>query len=413
MQNKNDWKLFAALTAWALLPSVYLLVRMHIVAANSVDINILGQTEWFDLIDEVLVTTLTVPLYSLLKPKNAGASAARNTVAFLLSFCVYSLFAVFVALHVGSIAAYMNAEAATQFLLLQTGAMLIAFVSTFMVLLLTINSDFESVRTLTIARLLLLVLFDLIFIPAFAESGAAYSEMLSNAVVAAASLGLCTGRRLVTPRVRSAFDGCVIWLKQWLRSGVFAGIQIFLDNYIYAVMICKMVNAVSESGNYWVANSFIWGWLLVPVTCFAEIIKKNSLEKLDRKYVWRYAGMIAAVWAFTVPFWNPFLHKAMAVENTDVILAILYPSVLFYLTYIPSAFIDGWFVSRGRTEYLAIISAFVNIVYYGILYLLFRRGVFTASIVFVVQMFGWGMVAHLALSVLLYLFERRHAVKRA
>ena len=42
MQNKNDWKLFAALTAWALLPSVYLLVRMHIVAANSVDINILG-----------------------------------------------------------------------------------------------------------------------------------------------------------------------------------------------------------------------------------------------------------------------------------------------------------------------------------------------------------------------------------
>ena len=131
MQNKNDWKLFAALTAWALLPSVYLLVRMHIVAANSVDINILGQLEWFDLIDEVLVTTLTVPLYSLLKPKNAGASAARNTVAFLLSFCVYSLFAVFVALHVGSIAAYMNAEAATQFLLLQTGAMLIAFVSTF------------------------------------------------------------------------------------------------------------------------------------------------------------------------------------------------------------------------------------------------------------------------------------------
>ncbi|MBR0312092.1 MAG: hypothetical protein IJQ98_06860 [Oscillospiraceae bacterium] len=105
MQNKNDWKLFAALTAWALLPSVYLLVRMHIVAANSVDINILGQMEWFDLIDEVLVTTLTVPLYSLLKPKNAGASAARNTVAFLLSFCVYSLFAVFVALHVGSIAA--------------------------------------------------------------------------------------------------------------------------------------------------------------------------------------------------------------------------------------------------------------------------------------------------------------------
>lgn len=65
--------------------------------------------------------------------------------------------------------------------------------------------------------------------------------------------------------------------------GFFSGVQIFLDNFICAVMICKMVNAVSESGNYWVANNFIWGWLLVPVICVAEIIKKNSFEKIKFK----------------------------------------------------------------------------------------------------------------------------------
>ena len=51
----------------------------------------------------------------------------------------------------------------------------------------------------------------------------------------------------------------------WMRIGSFAGIQIFLDNFIYTVMVCRMVNAVSESGNYWVANNFIWGWMLVQV----------------------------------------------------------------------------------------------------------------------------------------------------
>ncbi|MBR3543467.1 MAG: hypothetical protein IKN82_07235 [Treponema sp.] len=61
--NKKDFKLFLSLTLWALAPSIYMLIRMNIVSINSVDINILGQMEWFDLIDEIIVTTLTVPLY--------------------------------------------------------------------------------------------------------------------------------------------------------------------------------------------------------------------------------------------------------------------------------------------------------------------------------------------------------------
>ena len=60
----------------------------------------------------------------------------------------------------------------------------------------------------------------------------------------------------------------------WTRIGSFAGIQIFLDNFIYAVMVCRMVNAVSESGNYRVANNFIWGWMLIPLSCFVQIIQK-------------------------------------------------------------------------------------------------------------------------------------------
>lgn len=110
----------------------------------------------------------------------------------------------------------------------------------------------------------------------------------------------------------------------------------------------------------------------------------------------------AAVWALSAPFWHWFIQKGMAAENADSILRIVCPSVVFYLAYIPSAFIDGWFVSKGKTWCLAVISAAVNLVYYGILYGLFRRGVFEASMAFVIRMFGWGMVVHLLLSVILY-----------
>lgn len=32
---------------------------------------------------------------------------------------------------------------------------------------------------------------------------------------------------------------------------------------------------VNEQGTYWVANSFIWGWLLLPVNQLGELIKQE------------------------------------------------------------------------------------------------------------------------------------------
>ena len=152
MLTKEDRRLFLALVAWALLPSLYTLVRMQIVAVNGVDLNILGQMEWFDLIDEVLVTTLTIPLYSLLKPKSDGG-AGTNAAAFLISFAVYAAFTALAVRHIAGISAYMNAAGAERYLAMQAISMLIGFVALFGVLLLTINVDVRAVRRLTLIRL--------------------------------------------------------------------------------------------------------------------------------------------------------------------------------------------------------------------------------------------------------------------
>ena len=393
---KKDFKLLISLIIWMLIPSIYLLIRMNIVSVNDVDINILGQMEWFDLIDEVITTMLIVPLYSLLSKEK---SKYRNGIAFLTSFIVYLFFTFIIVFHITRITRFMNAEYAKGYLLLQTISLIFSFVLTFIVLLLTINSDHKTVWILIIVRVVMLSICDYVFIGRFKDIGAAYSEIIVNILLSIFSICLIVKKGYIGLK-RSKLS----FFSEWFQIGRFAGIQIFLDNFIYAIMIVKMVNAVNEAGNYWVANNFIWGWLLVPVICFSELIKKNNLPSISFKNTWKYGFVIVGIWIITIPFWSGFINNAMAVDSNKI-MPIVIMSMPFYLTYIVSAFIDAWFISKGKTIYNMFISVIVNVIYYGIIYILFKNGIFTMNMNFIIYMFGGGMVVHMMLSIIIYLIE--------
>lgn len=404
MKNKHDFRLFLSLMVWTLVPSIYLLIRMNIISVSDININILGQMEWFDLIDEVIVTLLTLPLYSLLSKDNKSSS--RNGVALVLSFGIYFLFTLIVALKVSKITEFMSASYATKYLFLQSISLLILYLSTFSILILTINDDYKTIHKLTLIKFILLVIFDYLLIPKFKDIGSSYSEIIVNLIVAIISLLIIYNKNLIT------FDFHNLnWIKEWAKIGTYSGIQIFFDNFFYAIMICKMVNSVAESGNYWVANNFIWGWLLVPVTCFAELIRKNKLESLTFNNTWKYGIIIALFWLITMPLWKWFISVPMA-SNANSILSIVYPSIKFYIiSYIGSSFIDAWFISKGKTIYTAIISIIVNIGYYGIAYLMFNAGKFVRDMSFIIDLFGYGMVMHIILSIILYFIEQKTQIK--
>ena len=394
---RKDYKLFISLVLWSIIPSIYLIIRMNIVAINSVDINIFGQIEWFDLIDETITTTLTVPLYFLLKPNKS--TKEQNGYAFLLSFIVYTIFTLIVSSKIASISEFMNATNATQYLYLQSFSMLASFVGTFMILLFTLNNDYKTIRIMLLFKMCLLCFADYFLISNFLEIGAPYSNIIVNCIISILTLIIAYIRKYIV------FGKCnKEWLSEWVKIGSQVGLQIFLDNYIYAVMICRMVNAVEESGNYWIANNFIWRWLLVPVSCLAEIIKKNNLDNLTFNNTWVFVLIIVGLWLITMPGWNWFVTNAMA-SNPSTILRIVYPSAIFYLSYIISSCIDAWFVSKGKSKYVTIISIVVNIVYYGIVYILFKQGIFTKNMNFIIMMFGFGMIVHMLMSVSFYIFE--------
>lgn len=62
------WRLWVALCSLALIPAVYQTIRTFLISAGNQNevFNIIGQMEWFDLINETLQAFLIVPLYSVL-----------------------------------------------------------------------------------------------------------------------------------------------------------------------------------------------------------------------------------------------------------------------------------------------------------------------------------------------------------
>lgn len=398
--KSRDKNLFIQLLLYTLLPSIYLLIRMHIVQTNNVDINIMGQLEWFDLIDEALSTFLLTPLYFLLK-QNKYRLSSGNILIF--AAIIYFSFSAIVATHIKSIVSFMEAPYAENYLKMQLISLATNFLLTFSIILFTINTSPKCICAITVSKLSFQIIFDILLIPRYLSLGAAYSEIASNTIVGIIALILAyrTKYLLFAPATTSLY-------LDWFSIGFFSALQICIDNVIYAIMVCKMVNSVNEAGNYWIANNFIWGWILVPITVLSEIIKKSNTRKLTYDSCWKHLLQIILCITVTIPSWKSFLRYGMACgNNTEAIFSIVMQLAPYYIAYGISAVIDSWFVSKGATVYIAINSIIVNFGYYGYCYLRFKNSEIQHNINYIIELFGEGMVVHTIISVVLYVHHQK------
>ena len=322
MENKKDYRLFISLLFWNLIPFIYSAIRMYLISISGTDINILGQLEWFDLGNEILTTALITPLYFLLKKDYSNAG--QNGMAFVISFVVYSLFSLIIYFFVGSISTFMQAEYAATYLHLQIVGMVLSFSTTFCVMLMTLYNESYLFYGLLIIKIILFIIFDFIIIPVNSDYGSSYSDIIVNLFVSGLVIIVCVKKRLICFNFKKDF----LFLKEWMKIGLFSGIQIFLDNFVYMVIVCRMVNMVSESGNYWIANNFIYGLLLVPIFQFAEVIKKNHLNELNFKNTWRWYLIIFAALTTTIPIWHSLIIFITG-SNSKTVLFITYLMMIF------------------------------------------------------------------------------------
>lgn len=414
-----NWKLFFALCALALVPAIYQTLKTFIISANSQAevFDIIGQMEWFDLINETLQAFLIVPLYSILNKilKHDSKHFSEHTFKTgLISFVLYSLFSIGVLIYGTVLIRAMNVAEANigvvnRYLQLETVAFMLGIAVSFVNVVFVIVGKSKNVYIFLIANVVLSIISDLVLIPNFGVYGIAVSNIAVNAVLAVISCMLLYRQGYLKPCKFNRND-CET-LKAWCKIGAFSGIQQFIDNLIYAVMICKMVNMVAEQGNYWIANNFIWGWLLIPVTALTEIIRrdcKDGYKKLKQFNYYFVGAAVIALWALTVPLWTPFYQYAENLTNAHEIFLITVKLAPFYIAYIGSVIIDNIFIGLGKTVYNTVNSLIINFVYYGVFYILYLTDVLTFTMDVIIIMFGLGMVVHLLVSVI----EERFFLRR-
>ncbi len=419
-----NWRLFAALCALALIPAIYQTVKTYIISSNSPStaFDIIGQMEWFDLINETLQAFLIIPLYSILNKifKHDEENFAKHTFKTgLIAFVIYTLFSIGVLIYGVVLIQAMNPNeidlaVANRYLQLETVAFMVGIIVSFVNVVFVVIGKDKNVYIFLAINTVLSIIADFVFIPNFGVYGIAISNIIVNTLLAVASFVILYLQKLIKPCWFHKTDLFV--LKEWGKVGVFSGIQQFIDNFIYAIMICKMVNMVAEQGNYWIANNFIWGWLLIPITALSEVIKRdckdgyNNLKQFNYYFI---ASAVVVLWAITIPLWTPFYRYAENLSNANEIFLITIKLAPFYIAYAGCAIIDNIFIGLGKTIYNAINSLIINLVYYGIFYILYVTNAITFTMDVIIFMFGFGMVVHLAVSLIEEkLFLRRFEFKK-
>ena len=177
-------------------------------------------------------------------------------------------------------------------------------------------------------------------------------------------------------------------------------------------MIVRMVNAVSEQGTYWVANNFIWGWLLLPVLQLGELIKQEiaaDQENLRRNTLGYFGitAIICVIWFVSIPIWKPFISQILGFADVEKLFSLVMTLVGFYVLFAFQNVFDATFYGLGKTNYMLFESVITNTVYYGIAFVLYATGIWIPTLTGIALLFGIGNAFDSIVSLCAYIYLLR------
>ena len=187
------------------------------------------------------------------------------------------------------------------------------------------------------------------------------------------------------------------WLKDFRKIGGLSGVESLVRNVAYMVMISRMVNVVSAQGVYWVANNFIWGWLLLPILQLGELIKKEVAD--DIKNVKRntpgymiITTIACSLWVFLIPIYKPFMQHVLGYTDVEELYSLVMILLVPYIFFAYQNVFDSEFYGGGAVEYMLAESIITNTIYYGSCFVLYKTGVWTPTLPGIALMFGIGNI---------------------
>lgn len=406
LKNLN-WKLFASLLVMGLCPTIYTTLRVFFLGQLPGDwsFSIAGQLSWVNLLYEILDEAIILPLYFFMGKVVSEKSEYVNRIktGLIISFIVYAVCSVFICCSTNPLLKVMATskdiiEESAVYIRIESVANIFALLSSFMLVCLVTLGKSKFVYILTAAKLILSVIFDTFFISTLKISanlgvnGIGYSNIIVNILLFTASVYLLSKEGYsIFNKEKLSFT----WAKDFVKIGGISGIESFVRNIAYMLMISRMVNMVNEQGTYWVANNFIWGWLLLPVNQLGELIKQETGtdENAVRKNTLGYFAVtliVCAIWFITIPGWKGFMTNVLQFSDVDKLFNLVMILLGFYVLYAIQNVFDCEFYGLGKTNYMLFESVITNSIYYGTAFILYLFGFWTPTLTGIALLFGIG-----------------------
>ena len=404
-----NYKLFFALLILGFVPTVYTTVRVFFLGQlpGEWSFSIAGQLTWVNLIYEIMNEATILPLFYFVgsEKNNRREFSNRVRTGMLITLGIYAALALIIHSFAEELLNWMAADpaivhASAAYIRIESIANIFAVLAQFaLVTLITVDKS-RYLYMITGMRLVLSLVCDTLLVSALPVSanlgvnGIGYSNIIVNLLLLGASCVILEKERIkILTQEKLDFT----WMKEFVRIGSISGLESFVRNVAYMVMIVRMVNVVGEQGTYWVANNFIWGWLLLPVLQLGELIKQEVATNREniRRNSLGYFGITAVIcvlWLVSIPVWKPFMAHVLGFQDVDKLFGLALLLVGFYVFYAFQNVFDSTFYGLGKTNYMLFESIVTNTVYYGIAFVLYTAKIWTPTLTGIALLFGIGNV---------------------
>ncbi len=416
-----NWRLWLVISVTLLIPAIYQTVRVFFLGdlPNTWGFNIASQLSWVNLIYEIIQEAFILPLFFLLGKSLTNKEEIENKTrtGLLISFSAYLILSIVIIIFARPLCEFMASDKTTldatvNYMRLETVSASISIISKFVtVLLVSIKKD-KYMYILLVVQTALSILLDTFLVSSLSISaqlgvnGMAITNIIVSTVLVVISFIMLKKEDINIFRKKKLE---FVWLKEYGRIGLWSGVESLVRNVAFMLMVSRLVNVIAEQGNYWVANNFIWTWLLLPSIALYDVIQKEVAENKDniRTKTLGYfviTTLFSAIWFATIPLWKPFIQNVLNVSSYETIIYIVLIQSGFYVIYMFNCILDGTIYGRGKTSYMLIQSLFTNSIYYVIMFVLWKVGVFEPTLLSISLMFGIGMAVDLIPTIGTYIY---------
>ena len=404
-----NYRLWGSILLIALFPALYSTVRIYFLNSlpDTWNVSIAAQSAWLNLAYEVLQEAIILPLYFIFGQviRDRRALQDRVTRAFAITLAAYVTLTVGVLFGADWLTAAMAQKPELQsltarFVRLEATSIMIGTMNDICIVVVVALGLHRVVFALVAIRALLTITLDSYFVGQFGFSAnmGAIGVALTNISVGAILLlpsAIILIRIGALGRINAGWG--VAWIGSWFRVSVRSGLESAVRNLAFSLMILKLMNEVSEAGLFWVANGFIWGWLLLPILTLGTLVRQdagNHAGRLDARFrgYFRLTSIIIGIWIVTIPGWTWFIATALSSPEAERVFALSLLMLAFYIVFAFNHILDSYFYGVGRTDLMLYQSLFVSIVYYGAAFLAYRSGSFIPDLQKIALLFGGGIL---------------------